>query len=44
MRLLIGVGADVDQHLVPAVAQTQVHRGAPKAHTQTPRRILLTLR
>lgn len=41
MRLLVGVGADVDQHLVPAVAQTRVHRGG--GHTQTTPMILLTL-
>lgn len=31
MRLLIGVRADVDQHLVPAVAQrsASVHRVTP---------------
>lgn len=34
MRLLVGVGADVDQHLVPAVAQTRVHRGG--SHPNNP--------
>lgn len=39
MRLLIGVGADVDQHLVPATAQAGVHRGSPRLTPQHPERL-----
>lgn len=36
MRLLIGVGADVDQHLVPGTTQAPVHRGSPRLTPKHP--------